>query len=722
MQIHDWIHSIYKTELKDITNVWVKNNAFDIPNNASRVVSNILNIQKNIKIDHQEFSVIALRCNRNTNERADTSIYCFIYLDINMQPVYVNISPSLTSMDGEYRRRFIPYIQLETVLDAYTDVIDSLDEYVRDDIHNANIILTAEFVPSFSTTINASQNTHNALTAVMSFISESTLPMQLYIIAWIIQMFYSYYHLTENHINKRYYNNIFALSAKQQFITLIERWTIDKIKEIVYFTTNIMLDSNMLSVSWLECGQKIIPMTNGELRNIGDISYPVWREIYCNRITSDLVINNVFAGVSIFSGWTLLTVTKNLFDNDAMYNKLYQSDNVKEIIMGVKQENAKISLHETLMRAFDNPFEIAEDNIILSDYAIIAVSEYVGRTFADMPMMIAKSRSKIDVGDMFNDEHIFNRYMFDIIYGLYCCNSLIGIMHGDLHLNNCTINPTQQPLYISANETIPTLNAPPHIYYKIDKYEYLFPHRGAYSCLIDFSRAVLEPTSAVFSEANTDGITDMKNAVMTAYSRTFPEFFKQYSRQLEIAILQSPCEVYRLFTAYDTYSVMSKLVSMLSLDTTKSIVKINPKNITFLNKIVKLSRSILLDDMVALFDTKRDLDTIPYPNRTLIDTLFSNYLITNYKPECIIMDVYIYRPLVYSLKSYETSPKYVQQLKNLTMDTIELLPQSAADARHKREEKRNALVDKKINKLVKTASVDDIAPPREQLLFETSVR
>ena len=34
---------------------------------------------------------------------------------------------------------------------------------------------------------------------------------------------------------------------------------------------------------------------------------------------------------------------------------------------------------------------------------------------------------------------IFNKYMFDICYNLYCMNSLSGLIHGDLHLNNVTL-------------------------------------------------------------------------------------------------------------------------------------------------------------------------------------------------------------------------------------------------------------------------------------------
>ena len=35
---------------------------------------------------------------------------------------------------------------------------------------------------------------------------------------------------------------------------------------------------------------------------------------------------------------------------------------------------------------------------------------------------------------------IFTKYMFQICYNLYCLNSKLYTIHGDLHLNNITLN------------------------------------------------------------------------------------------------------------------------------------------------------------------------------------------------------------------------------------------------------------------------------------------
>ena len=53
----------------------------------------------------------------------------------------------------------------------------------------------------------------------------------------------------------------------------------------------------------------------------------------------------------------------------------------------------------------------------------------------------SKIQKKIhkNIGNLFEDFGMFQKYMFEIIYSLYCLN-LRGIIHGDLHLNNVTLN------------------------------------------------------------------------------------------------------------------------------------------------------------------------------------------------------------------------------------------------------------------------------------------
>ena len=44
-----------------------------------------------------------------------------------------------------------------------------------------------------------------------------------------------------------------------------------------------------------------------------------------------------------------------------------------------------------------------------------------------------------NIGNLLTDYESFKKYIFEIIYSLYCLN-IKGIIHGDLHLNNITFN------------------------------------------------------------------------------------------------------------------------------------------------------------------------------------------------------------------------------------------------------------------------------------------
>jgi hypothetical protein len=45
---------------------------------------------------------------------------------------------------------------------------------------------------------------------------------------------------------------------------------------------------------------------------------------------------------------------------------------------------------------------------------------------------------------MFSQENSanFKKYIFQLCYNIYCFNEKLNIIHGDLHMNNITLNPS----------------------------------------------------------------------------------------------------------------------------------------------------------------------------------------------------------------------------------------------------------------------------------------
>ena len=150
----------------------------------------------------------------------------------------------------------------------------------------------------------------------------------------------------------------------------------------------------------------------------------------------------------------------------------------------------------------------------MSNVALCIVSEYIGRTVADIPhLMINSSFYNKVFTNVFSNIGHFRKYMFEIIYSLYCMNSKCGVIHGDLHLNNATMQPrfsddigvtskNMYILYILDSKSIDiteyskiynkTSNKP--IYKTIDmqntqnKLQFIFPHEFMHMSLIDFNR------------------------------------------------------------------------------------------------------------------------------------------------------------------------------------------------------------------------------------------
>lgn len=675
---------------KSILSEDIKDKIDDHPLIINRIIKIIFNFEQHINLRNEKFHLLALKSGQSTD---NMSIYCFVYLDMNFQPKYICLAPSFVSMDGEFRRRFIPYPHIEFIMEHFGEIFSTMN----DEIDKSHLKLMAEYIP-----YDDIQNDD-----LINYMEQSDLPNKLFNLTWIVQALQYYNGTIENHINPRYRENTMSKNYKQEFDRIIKQLSYNKILEMIFYASIIRTHPESLNTtSNLECGQKIIPLSVNAMREMGNLQYSIWKELYCNNAVKDLVINQVCAGISCVNEWFLIKITKGLFDNESMYNKLHQSNKVRETISQIQSENQNLTLHESLFRAFEDPFKIAEDNIILSDYAVCVVSEYVGRTLADLPNLIDSTRAKEAFGDIFRSKDMFHRYVFDIIYALYCCNSLLDMIHGDLHLNNCTIHR----VYYSTDPLA-------HIYYNISGSEYLFPHKGSYGALIDFSRAILNPNSEHSS------LDQFKEEVLRIYSVVFPEFFKEHKNDLEVVILLASQETFRIITAYDTYSVFSKFATLI--ENTKT--QIAPANKALLTKIIKMTKDCLLNEMLSLVDKKIPLVDIEYPNLRLL-SLFDDYLTTNYKPNCTILDLYHYGPLKYSLSHPDRYPPIYKNIKNIDLRDDIVTFQSTADTQkqYNKKLKQDKKVDEEYHnlsdELASELTKDKLDVPKQQLLFETSAQ
>lgn len=641
MKVLSWVDSIVQKEYP--INPKIKDNAINRNFWAFRL--GLTTLLSNEIVVENPYTIVLFKIGDK-----ESVIYSILYLH-NDIPEFVCLSYSLVSMDGEYRSRFVPYKRWEM---AYScAAVDYLENNMKT-------------IPPLHTVVLGPNSDK-----IEKYISKSRLPYQFYISSWLIYNFYKKINLIENHINPKY-DNIIIQQNKFLYIKLLENIGRSEVEKTIIALTLISL-SSALQFSKLILGQKLTPIKHLEYLNWGNIKYNVWKELYCNNVVGDLLINNISPHVSFPTGYFVVKMNKELFDNDSMRNKMHQSDTIKKTLAKVQNITKSISIHDTLKRAFDNPLEIAQKNIIMSDYAVCYVSEYVGRTMADMPILTNHSFYKIFIGQFFVDYALYKRYMFDILYALLSINH-VGIIHGDLHLNNCTLYS-----YISIYDTNGKLvgdNINKLIAYEIDDKIYTFNHRGGVACIIDFSRAVLHPD--LHKKADTDNILldGMKKDILHGFEYYFPKEFPDIKHSVEISILQNKDWAYRCYTAFDAYVFSYKM--SLMLDT--SDIQINDKCVQFNNNLLRLSKQYLFQLIDVDINYGKSEDNFPtmfdsLPIQQIIHELFEDHEYPNI-PDGKIIEHYKLNTgknfnIKYSMSTFKSRPEYLKSIKGINADGSE---------------------------------------------------
>jgi hypothetical protein len=405
-----------------------------------------------------------------------------------------------------------------------------------------------------------------------------------------------------------------------------------------------------------------------------------WKEIYCLSITADLFINNVFAGISLFNGWFISLTNESLFDNTEMLNKIYQSNIIKKKY-NVKKLKLNCDNNLDDLNNLSNSSQI-QLNLTLSNLSLVLNSQYNGRTLS----FVLLTNNTILYGNILTDIKLFKRYIFDIVYGLYCLNSLKGIIHGDLHLNNCTIN-IQHSLFNDDNvclipvdklhnidKTKYAKNISPCIHYNVsdiinmksgNSIDYVFTHRGAYACIIDFSRAVLDPTM------HSIDLTNLRQFILFNLKQQFSEFHDKYenaseikSNQITNAINKYPAEMFKIATAFDTYNFARMVYAYIS-DDLADMHHIIPEIFTFLKDLIKISSDLIQNGIELIIshinsNEIKHINSHPFPNYTIIKTLFEDCTVKYASNDTLITDTYTFGELKYSLSSNSQLPPFLK--------------------------------------------------------------
>ncbi len=203
---------------------------------------------------------------------------------------------------------------------------------------------------------------------------------------------------------------------------------------------------------------KLIPLTVNESRNIEDIRYRVWREIYVQNTVGYLrrYISNNFG---TYADWALIyDIDEAMFMNPHVLEKFRGSS----LISALRSKNteAKVDDADILKDDTDILLQFSAKNVELSGVALVSLSMQTSR-----PLRMFKNASPSQISEL----------MFDWLYALLILHVHVGVIHSDLHSGN---------LQFRSYTTTPDINIDGNVYV----------HRtGFFGLVLDFSRCIINP-------------------------------------------------------------------------------------------------------------------------------------------------------------------------------------------------------------------------------------
>lgn len=602
---------------------------------------------------------------------------------------YVSTSPSLISCDGEYRGRFIRYTDLLRVKTAFPNLWDELENYV------SRIRIKRDW------SIYANYYTPNAEkykvinTDLEQVVKNELLPNTLLIMSWFQTIYNESVGLTETHINPvfkeilldNYTDDLEYLNA------LTKKYgehDMERFKVAVSTIIHPIFGSD--KKRYVSFGFKMIPLNISEVQRPFDIRFKPWREHFIANKCSDFVTNQISPGFSVMGPYYYIRNSKKgLYDNKSQYERLKNSELAKDILhtlydaqrgtyfassnlKAVSKTSEQIkqwisSKFKRLANEIEGPINYTIDELIVSDVSYVMTSEHVGRTVADTITLLQKNKAlDANIGKPLTDhgyDH-FAKYMFEICYNLLVLNKRLGVIHGDFHLNNATIG------YLYPN----TLDNAKVAYFAGET-RFIFPNNGYFSCIIDFSRSLVDPdryeeladpslpsTHKLVRDVDKFTANEINN-MLFLYLQLFPSKVKQKD---ELYVMFKKCYVaaFKLLTCVDLYMFTIRLGRLLrQID-----YPVSKKALDLVDKLHRLAEAYIATDMNNLLSdpdgqTSKILSE-PYPIETIIKKCFMEY--TQLDPKkaknAVITDTYsLDNPFKYSLAKYDTFPDCVKTTK-----------------------------------------------------------
>lgn len=554
-------------------------------------------------------------------------IYAVAYFRDN-EPKFLALSPSYDSSRGEFRDSFIEYSALEYVFSKYSKQLEPLEEQVLKAINNTKLDIQINFFPQ-------SKAVHKDL----HMLGVRLMAASIYLIIYKKEK-----AVVQQHIHRVFIDTI-------KTITKINDYKIEDDKIYKY-----------LFQSGFErpYGQKITPLPVGSALHINDISYSAWREIFISYAASDMVLNGISPTFPVSLEWSYLEgSTIDMYDNTIIKNKYAQNkdvivtlDRLKDIYRAMDDMTGMYDARERVLQNI----QYITSHKLLSNISISMINEFIGLTATSITPNIRNAEVPApNYHRIVTELEYFDKFIFELFYGLYVLHKKVGIIHSDTHMNNISIMCLDRSFY--------KLQGDKYIYAKDKKYmtafivdqqqeTYLFQYDGYYSGVLDFSDAwiskkFLDYTSRFVSGINFEDMIDHeKDVIFDKLSRTL-SYANKHKDEVKAAIVGQYDEMFKAISAIDYVSIARNLKIMFEKEWTRPLMEgekrkfyVDPKIIDRLEYIENESLELLLSSIQNVIENKKS--EVKFAGETLLRKFFKKYLYDATRHQDELYEVYNY--------------------------------------------------------------------------------
>jgi hypothetical protein len=613
-----------------------------------------------------------------------TAVYGILMSEVERGEIvhkYICTGPTFISQDGEYRHRIITIHQYEQFRKIYSDIIEEIDNMITSWFESGGVKFHVfPFMPEL---YPVDQSKH------LEMIDTDRFAIRLFSLCWLYDYYNIYKGTMENHLYPGYQFIIYQEDQRDFFLKLLNKVGEDNYISIKGQVTRIGTDitpvrisdsgGNTLMTLSHEAGIKFFPIITTESLEVDNINYPVWRELYFTRQATDLIINfntpalpayhkyiyGQHAHAGLFDNMSQLIKYQNSRIGDELIKLIHNADSVtynqrKRELGYIHPEFKHIS------RTLHDEIKYAEDHIVLRDVVVGMVMQHTGKTLKDHLTYIENYPPEDQFHQLYHSAYTVDEYsikhIFECIYTAHCLHTKLGIVHGDIHINNITM----QYNYFEYDPA----SLSPHIYYRVtDKLEMLFPHNGLWGTIIDFSRSYCNnrtkleedfdmPTVEIFMQ-------DQKKKVIGTLSKYFPKYVEKNRQKLKSLAKNNFDLLFKIFTTLDAYTISRSWLSLYENDIkSHGIVTAPPNAIILARNVMQRAEKDIIGLLTDAYDGKiTSADQIEYPTIAIIADIFSAFVYTkkvDLKDKDIVDAYDATLPLKYSISAYATMPNMLR--------------------------------------------------------------